>query len=77
MSNKCRCCEDGEYQKICTIYKRNHRIADLERELADAREAIAEFVREYNLAADVWKKQPHIARLFDIDKAPRGGDVQQ
>lgn len=47
----------------------------LERELAEAKKAIAEFVQESSWAADVWKRQPHIAKLFKLHNTPQGGEV--
>lgn len=33
-------------------------------------EAIAEFCKEQDWACDEWKRQPHIARLFKLNKKP-------
>ena len=40
----------------------------LERERDEMREAIAEFCKLHEWACDSWKKQPHIARLFKLNK---------
>ena len=42
----------------------------LERERDELREAIAEFCKEHDWACDEWKRQPHIARLFNLNKKP-------
>jgi hypothetical protein len=40
----------------------------LERERDELREAIAEFCKHHDWACDSWRKQPHIARLFKLNK---------
>ncbi len=42
----------------------------LERERDELREALAEFCKEQDWACDEWKRQPHIARLFKLNKKP-------
>lgn len=51
---------------------RNHIIkkgAFIEKERDEAVAAIRDFAEKHNWAADIWKQQPHIKRLFDIANA--------
>lgn len=54
------------------LYDREDELKDharkLERERDEMREAIAEFCKLHEWACDSWKKQPHIARLFKLNK---------
>lgn len=56
------------------LYDREDELKDharkLERERDELREAIAEFCKKHDWACDEWKRQPHIARLFNLNKKP-------
>ena len=45
---------------------RDEYVKAVETERDEAIAAIRDFAEKHNWAADIWKQQPHIKRLFDI-----------
>jgi hypothetical protein len=67
-------------KKFFTIYRcdvgresyREEYVQQVEQERDELLQAVREFAKEQDWAADIWKRQPYIKRLFDL--AARGSE---